>query len=223
MSNLSVPGLQLVQYPSGRGSAQPVELTVVSGLQPVANSLNVDFNVGDPCIMLGTGGNVAPGSGTGNTVFTVGDALFGVIEGVVQYYDGTLIQRGLGNRVPGGTTYTTTERETRVLVQPFADGQLWMAQFYGTVIGSTRAAYRSIIGANVAPIYSGANATTKKANLMLDDGTTTAPATTATLVFRVIDIPDATIYGPQDFTSAYVKAIVTPNYVQTAPYQTTGV
>lgn len=221
MANTSNSGFRLVKNPGGGGKAQPISYPVASGFQAVANGINVDLCVGDPCFRLSTG---YIGVSTSGSTFTAGERPFGIIVGIEQYWDSTNGFISMeGNRVPGGTTYGTVyERETRVLVQPIGEDTILEIEFSTAATYTTYATWLAKIGENVDLLFTGASATTKRANPRLDESTIAAPGTT--LAWRIVDIPKFGTQGDieQDWTSAYVKAWVTPNLTQRAPVYTTG-
>jgi len=222
MPNISCPGFRLVRNPGGSGIAQPIEGALASAYQgttpaPVAG--NVDMRVGDLVARL-TNGYLS--CDDNSSLYAVGTAWLGVCVGIVQYWDvaNNVLQRGLGDRVPGGTVYgALDERESRILVMPFCDGQVWECQFAGIAVGVTRAAWKACIGANVDPTWAGAVLAQGRCNTQLDD---TTVGVGAGLSFRIVDIPDETTFGPQDWAAVNVKAHVSANLAQQPPVGTTA-
>jgi len=226
MANVSKTGFTLVKHPGGSGMAQPMLLPVISGYQAICGAVNVDLCVGDPVSIHADGYCYAHLT---TSTYTAANAYYGVVVGIDQYWSvaNNRLEKGLGNRVPGATVYgAVIDRETRILVQPFASGQVWEVEF-DVVAGqpltyATRAAYKALVGANVELLFTRASAALARANLCLSDALVSGAV--ATHPFRILDIPDETSAGPQDWTMTYVKAWVTANYCQQTPVgNTTGV
>jgi len=212
--------MRIVQAPGQGGKLQPVSLPCASALQCVGGgAANVDLCVGDPCSLRLTGYIDA---NTTSSTFTVGERHFGIVVGIEQYWDATnnVMQKGLGNRLPGGTTYGTVyERESRVLVQPLTADTIVECEAAAATY-TTYATYLALVGNNVDLTYAGSSATLKKAFPRVD---LTTAHTTNTLAWRIFAIPKTTSAGPQDWTSAYVKIWLKANLTAQAPFYTTGV
>lgn len=197
------------RYWKGRAEHYPVpeRARVASGYQGTSSAINVDLNVGDPVKKV-SDGTVA--------LVAAGDATFGIIVGVEQYYDGAkIIKPAL--RLPGASTYgTVLERQSILLIQPVA-GVLWECDCDDKTTFTTEATYNAAIGENVDITMNGVAGSTL-ASPLLDIST---HATTNTLVWRIVDL--APNPRNQDYSGARVKLIVTCNVVQQAPFQTTGV
>lgn len=188
----------------GVTSPPPVECTVATGYQGTndAAGFNVGMSVGDPVALVATG--------------TVGIALttaavWGVVVGVKQYWDGSKLVSG--KYVPGATAWGTIEdRRTIVLVQRFDPLSVWAINVDENTSAITEAAYRLWIGENCTHLCVGDNTTDSSkptANPKLD---ISLHATTASLVFRIVGISPVS----QDFSGTNVELLVQANVGQQA-------
>lgn len=197
------------RYFKGRNDHMPLpeRARVASAYQGTSNAINVDLNVGDPVKKV-SDGTVA--------LCATGDATYGVIVGIEQYYDGTKIIKP-AQRLPGASTYgTVIERTSILLIQPVA-GVLFECDCDDKTSITTEANYIAAIGENVDASFNGVAGSTL-ANPRLDIST---HAVTNTLVWRVVDL--APNPKNQDYAGSFVKLIVTCNLVQQAPWTILGV
>ena len=169
--------------------------------QDDGTSFSVDLNIGDPLQLVSTG-TVA----LANTTV----ACYGVLAGVAPYWDGT--RMAIGNKLPGGTTWgTVEERRSYVYVYP-AENWIFEVDVDDNVTATTRAAYQAFVGENCTHTCVG-DTTSAEARPLLD---ISLHATTAGLVWRIVDISDS-MYN-QDYSGTRVKLLVQANITQ-APGQ----
>lgn len=186
------------------GSAMPntIERLVASGYSGTEAAATVALRIGDPVRSLATGYVEHAGAG---------DDIYGVVVGIVQYWDGTRLRTG--DNVPAGTAYgALMERATKVLVLPAA-GIVWEADCDEAVTATTEAAYQAFVGENVDIVYDGTTAGNPRIDI------STHVATTAQ--FRIIGISKT--LNNQDFSGNYVKLWLTVNETQQSPYVTAGI
>lgn len=166
---------------------------------------------GDPIVRLNSGAvNVAPG-----TDGTPGDIL-GVVVGIKQYVDPAFANAvtARGNALPSSIAYgTNLDLQSRIFYIP-AECAIWRIQVNDNTTATTEAGYQAFIGENANHIHtaaSGGLALTPKLNI-------STHATTATLGWRIVGIPDRTL---QDFSGANVDLEVFCNRVQSLTGATT--
>lgn len=179
----------------------------------VENAQSFDVNGGAQNIRLRAGDLVRSEASGGiflcDGTEGAGGALapFGVVVGFKPYFDGE--QMRYADSLPSDTTYgTNLDRQTKVLVVPFAPGQYWEVDVDEAVTATTLAAYQLLVGANASFVNTGASGELY-ANPKLDIATA---ATTSTLAFRIEEV--SRNMENFDFSGANVKLIVSPNYVQ---------
>lgn len=139
--------------------------------------------------------------------------VFGVVDGVEQYYDGTVVRSGIA--LPASTTYgTNISRQSRVRVIRAA-GQVFSAQSDDNTTATTLAAYQALVGENCD--FGAGTAVGDESGHVIDIST---HATTAEDC-RIEDIPNR---ETQDFTSTGVMLHVSFNLIQDVGLvSTTGV
>lgn|SRR5512139_50179 len=200
MANPYLYGFRPAYNRAGVGHESPVRMRIASAYAPTVNAVSTGIGIGD-VVKLVNDGTVA--------LAAVGDAVFGVIVGVEQYYDSSGSIQGpmvTGSVVPSGVTYGTNySRETVVLVQP-AFGMRFWALADDASTATTYAGYRAFINENVDINLV---AVSSRQAPLIDISTHN---TTNTLVWRIVDIP-----GPDsqvDWASLYVPLLVEANLVQ---------
>lgn len=203
--NASLYGFRWVGARQGDPHPDPEIVRVATAYQASPGGVSVDLNVGDPVKKV-SDGTVA--------LCATGDATFGIIVGILPYYDGSKMVRS--NRLPGGTAYSTNlERQSKVLIVPIA-GNVFECVCDDNTSITTEANYNAAIGENVdISINQVAGSTLATPRLKIS-----THATTNTLVWRIVDTSHRVNI---DYTGLYVPLLVTGNVVQQAPYQTTGV
>lgn len=204
--NAALYGLRWVE--SRFGSAYPAveKFPVASAYQAAPGGVNVDLNIGDPVKKVNDG-TVA--------LCAAGDATFGVVVGVLPYYDGAKMVRA--NRLPGGTTYgSNLERQSFVEIIPIA-GQIFECIVDDNTTATTQAAYTAFIGENVDISI---NQTSGDTHAYPKLHITGHEAGGATKVWRIVGLSRR---NNIDFTGLNVPLLVTGNLVQQAPWQTTSV
>lgn len=182
---------------------RPLEYAVADSYQAQddGSGFSVDLNVGDPVKLVSTG-TVALANTT--------NAVFGIIVGIVGYYDSTVGAYVHSNKIPGASTGGGIEaRLSRVLVVPAKSG-LWEIDVDEASTATTEAAYRALIHENVTHTCAG-NSTTKRAEPRIDIST---HATTYSLVWRIMGISKTA--ENRDFSGTNVKLIVACNVSQEA-------
>jgi hypothetical protein len=193
MDNVAIYGFRPYQ---GRYSADApiVPKFVATTYQAAPGAVNVDLNIGDPVIRVSDGSVAIAVAGATNPVY-------GIIVGVPRVWDAGLGAVRPSDRVPGGTAWTSIDRQTQVLVR-LAQGTLWEVDVDDAVSATTLAGYQAFIGENVNIIYS-ASATTGKASPKVD---ISGHATTNTFQCNIVDVSPSLMN--QDFAGANVKLIV---------------
>lgn len=157
-------------------------------------------------------GSVNLADGTENTT----QAPYGVVVGVVQYWDAVAGRLVKGSAVPSGVAWGTNwERRTRVLVIPVS-AAIWEVDS-DDIVNQTVAQYGALIGSNMDHRNWGA-AGEDSIKPRLDVSTTN---TTATLVWRVMGISQSV--DNQDYTGQFVKMLVRANVGNIPTLNNTGV
>lgn len=174
--------------------ANAISMSVATAYQAQddGSGFSVDLQIGDP-VDLVAGGTVGLANG--------GETPFGIVVGVEQYHDGTILKRPGGKRLPGGTTWTALLNEARVLVVPVSKCD-WRICVDDNTTATTETAYRALRGKNAVHTCVGVSAS-KDAKPQLDATT----ATTATHEWRIVEIPSG-----QDFDATNVEVVVRANF-----------
>lgn len=183
-------------------------MRVASGYSPTVSGNNVNVNVGDPVKKV-SDGTVA--------LCAAGDAVYGVVTAIRQYYDTNLGRMNFRKYLPFNTVYGTNLERTSFVEIVLAQGAIFEVDADDNVTATTQATYTTYIGENADQNNVG-DTTNQTVNPQLDIST---HATTNTLVWRIVDI--APTMDQMDYSGKFVKLYVTANVVQDAPYQTTGV
>lgn len=198
-------GFRLARYRAGFSMASVEEAFCISGATFAGGSATAaSLRPGDPIVRLSSGAvNVAPG-----TDGTPGDVL-GIVIGVKQYLDPSFSNAvtARGNAVPSSVAYgTNLDLQTRVYFIP-AEAAVWRIQVNDNSTATTFAGYQAFVGENCSHIHTAASnglQLTPRLNI-------STHATTATLDWRIIGIPDPTI---QDFSGLNVDLEVICNRPQ---------
>lgn len=210
--NIHQYGLRWVGSLDGGCCPKPIEKLVASGYQAQVGGQNVDLNVGDP-VQLTTDGTVILGAAGGSP-----SVLWGVIVGFANVKVGLPLKGRKFSRLPGGTTWTTEENASKVLVIPFGRN-IWECDCDDAVTATTLSAYRAFEGENVRLTFSrdATDSDRPKANPLLDISTHVA----TTEDFRIINVSKTALN--QDYTGNFVKLRVAINESGEAPFVTAGV
>ncbi len=194
---------------------QPEEVIVASGASFDVNggAQNVSLRIGDPVTRISTGGvTLCDGSeGAGGGV-----ALYGIVVGVLPYYDSTRGQMTPSNALPDNVVYSSNlERQSKVLVVR-AEAGLWEIDCDDTAAAyDTLAEYQAFQGENCDHILTGASGETS-AKPRLD----ISGHGTATAQWRLVRVSPTA--ANQDFAGNYVKFVVRVNECQAPGFVATG-
>lgn len=198
-------GFRLARFRAGFAMSSMEEAFCITGATFAGGSATAaSLRPGDPIVRLASGAvNVAPG-----TDGTPGDVL-GIVVGIKQYLDPSFANAvtARGNALPSSIAYgTNLELQSKIYYVP-AEAAVWRIQVNDNTTATTLAAYQLLVGINCSHIHtaaSGGLALTPKLNI-------STVATTATLDWRIVGIPDPTI---QDFSGANVELEVICNRPQ---------
>lgn len=189
MPNVSQTGFRWRFNKQSPGSPPPIII------KHVASSYGTKLCRGVP-VKLVTDGSIE--------IATPGNAIFGILDGVEQYYDGTVVRSGTA--LPATTVWgTNISRQSRVRVIPVR-GQMFQAQCDENTTATTLVGYQAFIGENVE--WAAGTNTGDEAGAVLD---ISGHAVTDTLSVRIEDVPSK---ETQDFTSTGVVLHVSFNLIQ---------
>lgn len=207
----SYGGFKHVRSLLGDVPPSTIPCRVASGYTGAINGgTTIDLNIGDPVRYVSTG-TVAHAAG--NEGASGGEDIFGIVMGVLPYWDG--FKRVPGQRLPANTVYgSILERQSYVLVYPAA-GHIWEIEVDDIVTATTEAGYTAFIGENCDHRLT--TGSEPKSNCLLDIST----HGTATAQWRIHNVSQNV--QNQDFSGAYVKLYVTCNETQVAPFTVVGV
>lgn len=195
------------QYSRGGPNEKVMRVRVASAYQASPGGVSVDLNVGDP-IKKVNDGTIA--------LCAAGDAIFGWVAGIGQYYSaaiGGIVPGGVS--LPGGTTYgSVLERQSFVFITPAA-GMVFEMDVDDNTTATTEAGYTALIGENCDITINQVSGDTHAYPLV-----DISDHKTGTAQLRIVDLAR---YIPQDYSGTRVKLLMTTNEVQEAPFQTTGV
>jgi len=202
------PRLYGFRFKHSRSGVMPIPevCRVASGYQGVdANAVNCDLRPGDPVAKVNDG-TVAIVAG--------GSPMYGIVQSVIQYWDGTVLRKN--DKVPGGSGVygTVFSRETLVTIIPLADN-IFEAVCDDASTATTYAAYRTLIHNNLDHRNSGNTSTTS-----LQPELDISSNGTGTAGWRIVDVP---FYPHVDYSGLYVPLLVTGVEIQQAPYLAAGV
>lgn len=194
MANLTMTGFRWVRSNVG-ANVQPIEE------RPVITSNAVAVAAGD-CVKLVSDGTVIP--------CAAGDAVYGVVNAAVRYKNSSG-QIVAGNAVPITTTFSgapsVSNPQASIVSLTPAMGQVFEADV--DTSQATITAAQGIMGNNVNIVATASNTTSGRSGHVIDGGSTTVPATTSSLQWRLLEIsPDPL----NDVTSANWKARVCINF-----------
>ena len=191
---------------NGRLPPIPLRYRVASGYQGSENATNVDLCIGDPVKDLNSG-CVAHAD--------AGDAILGVVVGILPYYSSSVGAMVFGDRLPGGTAYTTLyERQSFVMVQP-ANGTIFEVDADDNTTATTYGGYFALINEQCDHVYTTGIEPKTDVNLDISTHNTTSYG------WRILDISPS--LANQDFSGANVKLLVTVNEGRLPPFSTSGV
>lgn len=206
-------GFRLARFRSGFSMSSCEEAFCITGAVFAGGSATAaSLRPGDPIVRLTSGAvNVAPGSDG-----APGDVL-GIVVGIKQYLDPSFSNAvtARGNAVPSAVAYgTNLTLQTKILYIP-AEAAVWRINCDEATTATTEAAYQLLVGENVSHIHTAAAASDLKLSPKLD---ISSHAATATLDWRIVGIPDASM---QDFSGANVDLEVICNRPQSFTGATT--
>lgn len=198
-------GFRLARFRSGFSMSSCEEAFCISGATFAGGAATAaSLRPGDPIVRLNSGAvNVAPG-----TDGTPGDVL-GIVIGIGQYLDPSFSNAvtARGNALPSSVAYgSNLNLQSKIFYIP-AEAAVWRIQVNDATTATTLAGYQAFVGENCSHIHtalSGGLALTPKLNI-------STHATTATLDWRIIGIPDP---NSQDFSGANVDLEVICNRPQ---------
>ncbi len=190
MANQTITGFRWVKSRTG-ANVQPMEE------RPVISSNAAGVFAGD-CVKLVSDGTVIP--------CAAGDAVYAVVNGAVRYKNSSG-QIVTGNYVPITTTFTgapslSNPQASIVSVTP-VEGQVFEADV--DTLQATVTAAQGIMGNNVNIVATAGSTSSGRSGHVIDGGSTTAPATTNSLQWRLLEIVPAPL---NDVTAANWKARV---------------
>lgn len=197
MANVSHNGFRWVFNKQSPGAPPPIRV------MPVATGYATAIPRGIPVKVVSDGTIEVAASN---------DAIFGISDGVEQYYDGTVVRSGTA--LPASTAWgTNISRQSRVRVIPVR-GQIFAIPVDENTTATTLTGYQAFVQENVD--WAVGTASGDEAGCQLDIST---HATTAEDC-RIEDVPNR---ETQDFTSTGVVLHVSFNLIQdTASGSTTG-
>lgn len=211
--NVHVYGFRFAGSMDGSCYPKPRELLVASAYQAQVSAADVDLNIGDP-VQFNVG---APGSGFIELASGGGSPsiLWGVIVGFSNVKVGLPLKGRKYSRLPGGTTWTTEENASKVLVVPFGRN-VWEIDVDDAVTATTLTTYRALVNRCCNFTYSrdATDADRPKANPLLD----ISDANDDEGDFRIVGVSKTQLN--QDYSGAYVKLLVTVNESGEAPFVT---
>jgi hypothetical protein len=219
--NVSRYGFRFFGLNGGNGHVKPnMEIVATAASFDVSGGIqNAALRAGDVVTRASTGGVTLCGGGE-NSQTPVNP--FGVIVGVLPYYDSTIGLSGamrFTGSLPSDISWgTNLARQSKLLVMPFMPGQIWEVDADENTTATTEAAYQAFIGENVTMINTGAASTTPpwaRPKLFMS-----THATTATLCFRIRGISPT--LDNVDFSGANVKLLVEANISQNPAYSLIG-
>lgn len=192
---------------------KPMEFLVANAYQAQVSATDVDLNVGDPVMFNNSGPDtgfieLAAAGGTGR--------FWGVIVGFTNVKVGLPLKGRKYSRLPGGTTWTTEENASKVLVVPFA-GNIWEIDVTGNTSSfDTLTEYRTLVNKNcdLSYVLDVSDPDRPKANPRLDVSTNAE----TTKDFRVVGVSKTAMN--QDYSGNFVKLLVTVNESGQAPFST---
>lgn len=217
--NVSKYGFRYQGLTGGPGHLKPImkivataeSFDVTGGLQ------NAALRAGDVVTLLSTGG-VTLCNGNETTPANP----FGVVVGVLPYYDSTIGTSGAmrpSKSLPSDISWgTNLARQSKLIIQPFLPGLVFEVDCDDATTATTEAAYQALIGENVSMINTAAASVSPPwVAPKLDIST---HATTATLCFTIVGVSPT--LDNVDFSGANVKLLVEANIAQTGAYGLIG-
>lgn len=194
MANSHISGLRWVRSKHGHGEAPTEERTV-------ASAYATELRVGQ-AIKLAADGTAQQAA--------AGDSVYGVIAGIVRYWDsGNSVMKVGGTVLPASTTWGTNREKRSVIKVIPVEGQIFQVDCDDAVTATTEAAYEALLNSNCDHVIT-------SGDFQLDIST----AGTATAQWRLVEIPNRSF---QDFASTNVRLHVEANESQMVPYSTAGV
>ncbi len=187
---------------------RPIKMAVASAYQGQnGGAQSIDLCIGDPVKRV-SDGTVAHAA-AGDVV------IMGVVVGICPFWSASLGAMTFGDRLPGGTTYTTLlDRQSFVMVQPVND-MIFEVDCDDAVTATTFLTYQALIGENCDHAYTVGSEPISDCNLDISDHKT------ATAQWRIVDISPT--MNNRDFSGAFVKLLVTCNESTFPPFSTSGI
>lgn len=212
MANPNYYGLRFHSTVYGGPPPRPFKVAVASAYQASPGGVSVDLNVGDPVKEV-TGSGNDPGS---VALIAGTDTPFGVICGILPFYNASLGRRMFGTSLPGGTTWgTNLERTSYVEIIPVAN-VIFEAVCDDATTFTTELAYMTAINKNVTLTINQVSGSTL-ASPKIDISTA---GTENTKTWRIVGLSRRI---DVDYTVTNVPLLITANLAQQAPYTATGV
>lgn len=199
----------------GKNMPQPEVCIVATGTSFDVNggAQNVPLNIGDPVTRLSTGGvTLCDGSEGG----AGGLAVYGIVVGVLPYYDAAAGYMRPTNKLPDAVSYgTNLERQSKVLVVRAEAGRWEIDTDDTSTSYDTLAEFQAFQGENCDHILTGASGAVAAFPRLDISG-----HGTATAQWRIIAVSPTA--ENQDFAGAYVKLVVEINEGQGPQFVATG-
>lgn len=217
--NVSKYGFRYQGLTGGPGHLKPItkivataeSFDVTGGLQ------NAALRAGDVVTLASTGG-VTLCAGAETTPANP----YGVVVGVMPYYDSTIGTSGAmrpSKSLPSDISWgTNLGRQSKLIIQPFLPGLVFEVDADDASTATTEAAYQALIGENVSMINTAAASTSPPWVAPKID--ISSHNTTATLCFTIVGISPT--LDNVDFSGANVKLLVTANIAQDGAYGLIG-
>jgi hypothetical protein len=207
-------GFRWVGSLEGGCCPKPLEFLVATAYQAQVSATNVDLSIGDP-VQFNVG---APGTGFIELAGGAGSPsiLYGVIVGFSNVKVGLPLKGRPFSRLPGGTTWTTEENASKVLVIPFGRN-IWEVDVLNNGASQdTLTEYRALTNRCADLVYSldSSNADFNRAGPYLN----MTGVTDDTADFRILGVSGTRLN--QDFSGNFVKMRVVVNESGEAPYVT---
>lgn len=217
--NVSKYGFRYQGLTGGPGHLKPITKIVATGesFDVTGGLQNAALRAGDVVTLLSTGG-VTLCAGNETTPANP----YGVVVGVMPYYDSTIGTSGAmrpSKSLPSDINWgTNLARQSKLIIQPFLPGLVFEVDVDEATTATTEAAYQALSGENVSMINTAAASTSPPwVAPKLDIST---HATTATLCFTIVGISPT--LDNVDFSGANVKLLVTANIAQDGAYGLIG-
>lgn len=217
--NVSKYGFRYQGLTGGPGHLKPiVKIVATSESFDVSGGLqNAALRAGDVVTLASTGGVTLC-----NGAETTPSNPYGVVVGVMPYYDSTIGTQGAmrpSKSLPSDISWgTNLARQSKLIIQPFLPGLVFEVDCDDNTSATTEAAYQALIGENVSMINTAAASVVPPWVAPKID--ISSHNTTATLCFTIVGISPT--LDNVDFSGANVKILVEANIAQTGAYGLIG-